>query len=90
MCVNSGGNRNCIKTAAYVFFSFMFMFPFQLKLKLHSDPYSVLVNTGNSPNAKKRFTEFNHFDAASIMIIGDKIAHALATLLPSSLSAGPS
>jgi len=42
---------------------------------------TILVNTGVHRNKKKRLTKFFHFNAAAMMIIGDRIARALAQLL---------
>jgi len=42
---------------------------------------TVLVNTGINDNPKKRLSEFYHYNAASQMIIGDRIARSLAKLL---------
>mmetsp|Transcript_17125 Transcript_17125/g.20365 ORF Transcript_17125/g.20365 Transcript_17125/m.20365 type:complete len:478 (-) Transcript_17125:280-1713(-) len=42
---------------------------------------TVRVNTGINDNPKKRLSKFYHFNAASQMIIGDRIAKAVAKLL---------
>jgi len=42
---------------------------------------AVLVNTGTDVNPKKRLSQYYHFDAPSILIIGQRIAEALAELL---------
>jgi len=42
---------------------------------------TALVNTGVNKNPKKRLSKFYHFDAASMMIIGDRVAKAVAKLL---------
>lgn len=42
---------------------------------------TALVNTGNNDDENKRLSKFYHFDAAAMMIIGDRIAKAVAKLL---------
>jgi len=44
-------------------------------------PNTALVKTGSSDIDVQKMTAFYHFDAASLLIIGDRIATALATLL---------
>jgi len=43
---------------------------------------TALVRTGSSDVDSKKLTSFLHFDAAALLIIGDRIAKALADLVP--------
>jgi len=43
---------------------------------------TALVNTGSSDVDSEKLTSYYHFDAAALLIIGDRIAKALADLLP--------
>jgi len=42
---------------------------------------TVLVNTGANDNERKRLSDYYHYNAATQMIIGDRIARALAKLM---------
>jgi len=44
-------------------------------------PKTALVKTGSSDVESEKMTSFYHFDAASMLIIGDRIATAVASLL---------
>merc|ERR1712166_733761 len=44
------------------------------------DSNSVIVNTGANEDPTKQLSQFYHYDAATVLVIGDRIAEALATL----------
>jgi len=46
-----------------------------------NDPKALLVETGGSDNEKKQLSKFYHFDSASLLIIGYRIAKKLKKLL---------
>jgi hypothetical protein len=41
------------------------------------NPNSILVNTGANDDPKKRLSKFYHYDAASQLVIGDRIAKVI-------------
>jgi len=44
------------------------------------DSNSIIVNTGADEDPTKQLSQFYHYDAATVLVIGDRIAEALATL----------
>jgi len=46
-----------------------------------NDSNSILVPTGAGPDPKEIFTAFYHYNAASMLIIGNRVAKAMAELL---------
>ncbi len=48
---------------------------------VENDPNALLVNTGASSDNEKKMSKFYHYDAASQLIIGNRIAKAMAFLL---------
>jgi len=48
---------------------------------VENTPNTKLVNTGSSDDEKKQLSHFYHFDAASMLIIGSRIARAVADLI---------
>ena len=46
-----------------------------------STPNSILVNSGAADEEEKRMTKFYHFDAASMLVIGRRVAYKLASLM---------
>jgi hypothetical protein len=44
------------------------------------DSNSIIVNTGANIDRTKQLSPFYHFDAPSMLVIGDRVAKALATL----------
>jgi hypothetical protein len=48
---------------------------------VENDPNAALVKTGGSGRDKEKMTKFYHFDAASLLIIGKRIAQEMAKIL---------
>ena len=48
---------------------------------IHSTNNTIIVNTGVNDDVNLRLTRFYHYNAAAMMIIGDRIARRLAKLL---------
>ena len=46
-----------------------------------SDDNAVIVNTGSSEDLKKRLSEYYHYDAASLLVIGNRIAKRLSRII---------